>query len=428
MTKNILTLPENYPVFLKDIKNRIQQSQIKAAISVNQELIKLHWWIGSEIVKKQEAEGWKAQVIDRLCKDIQSEFPGLKGFSRSNVFYMRTFYISYVRVQQAVGLLEIPPQYCLNIPWGHNVILLNKVKDLIEREWYAKATIEHGWSRSMLELWIESNLYQRQSKAPNNFQKTLPSPQSDLAEQVLKDPYNLDFIAVLNNAREKEIENSLMIHMQKFLLELGHGFAFVGRQVPLRVGGENYLIDLLFYHIKLKSYFILELKAVSFRPEFVGQLNFYLSVVDDKMRGPGDNPSIGLILCRNKNEVTVKYALDRVISPIGVAGYETALAESIPEDLSPSLPTIEEIETETILYTERMKLQDRKSNQMKYKDYIGVIEYEDEKKIFLGKVIDINEALTFQGRSIEELEAAFKDSVEEHLVRNSLENNALLLT
>ncbi len=257
MTQNTLILPKNYPIFLNDVKNRIQQSQIKAAISVNQELIKLHWWIGSEIVKKQEAEGWKAQVIDRLCKDIQSEFPGLKGFSRSNVFYMRMFYTSYARIQQAAGFLEPPPDFCLNIPWWHNVILIEKVKKSTEREWYAKKVIEHGWSRSVLELWIESNLYQKQGKAPNNFQKTLPSPQSDLAEQVLKDPYNLDFITVLNNAREKEIENSLMIHMQKFLLELGHGFAFVGRQVPLRVGGEDYLIDLLFYHIKLKSYFIL---------------------------------------------------------------------------------------------------------------------------------------------------------------------------
>ena len=339
---------------------------------------------------------------------------------------MRSFYATYAIVQQAAGQLETPPNFCLNLPWWHNVILIEKIKSSQEREWYARSAINHGWSRSMLELWIESGLYQKQGKAPNNFQKTLPSPQSNLAEQTLKDPYNLDFIAALNNTREKEIENSLMLHIQKFLLELGHGFAFVGRQVPLRVGGEDYLIDLLFYHIKLRCYFVLELKAVSFKPEFAGQLNFYLSVVDDKIRGPGDNPSIGLILCKSKNEVTVKYALERIMAPIGVAGYETALAESIPENLSPSLPTIEEIEAETLLYTEKMKLIERKSNQMKYKQYIGLIEYDDDAKIFQGKVIDVKTPITFQGRSIEELEIAFKNSIEEYLSSYSSENSALL--
>jgi predicted nuclease of restriction endonuclease-like (RecB) superfamily len=244
--KSALTLPESYLPFLEEVKTRIQQSQIKAAICVNQELIKLHWWLGKEIVSRQETEKWGTQVIERFCKDIQSGFPGLKGFSRSNVFYMRTFYMTYEIVQRPIGQLETPPNFCLNIPWGHNISLIEKVKTLQEREWYARASIENGWSRPMLELWIESGLYHRKEKAPNNFQKTLPSPQSDLAEQTLRDPYNLDFMTIIQEAREKEIENGLVIHIQKFLLELGQGFAFVGRQVPLRVEDQNYSLDLLF--------------------------------------------------------------------------------------------------------------------------------------------------------------------------------------
>jgi predicted nuclease of restriction endonuclease-like (RecB) superfamily len=291
------SLPDSYPALLESIKIRIRESQIKAAMVVNQELIKLHWWIGSEIVRRQEIEGWKAQVIERLCKDIQSGFPGLKGFSRSNVFYMRSFYLTYSRVQQAVGLLETPPDYCLNIPWGHNVILLNKVKNLNEKEWYAHRVIENGCSRALLEMWIETGLYHRQGKAPNNFQKTLPSPYSDLAKQIVKDPYCFDFLTSVDEVHEKEIEAGLMDHLQRFLLELGNGFAFVGRQVPLRVGNEDYYLDLLFYHIKLRCYFLIELKAVKFKPDFAGQINFYLAAIDDKMRQAGDNPTIGLILC-----------------------------------------------------------------------------------------------------------------------------------
>lgn len=345
-TSVALSLPESYPALLENIKTRIRESQVKAAMAVNHELIKLHWWIGSEIVRRQEAEGWKAQVIDRLCKDIQADFPGLKGFSRSNVFYMRQFYVSYSRVQQAVGLSEVPPDYCLSIPWGHNVILLNKVKDLIEREWYARRAIEHGCSRAVLEMWIETALYHRQGKAPNNFQKTLPSPHSDLANQTIKDPYCFDFLTLIDEAREKEIEDGLMDHLQRFLLELGNGFAFVGRQVPLRVGNEDYYLDLLFYHIKLHCYFLIELKAVKFKPDFAGQINFYLAAIDDKMKQPGDNPTIGLILCKGKDNLIVEYALRNNISPISVANFETQLAKTLPEDLKTTLPSIEEIEAE----------------------------------------------------------------------------------
>lgn len=343
---SLFVLPESYPIFLEDIKTRIRASQVKAAVAVNQELIKLHWWMGSEIVKRQEIEGWKAQVIDRLCKDIQTNFPGLKGFSRSNVFYMRMFYLSYARIQQAAGFLEIPPDFCLNIPWWHNVILIEKVKNLHEREWYARRVIEQGCSRSVLEMWIETGLYHRNGKAPNNFQKSLAAPYSDLAEQIIKDPYCFDFLTLIDEAREKEIEDGLMSHLQKFLLELGNGFAFVGRQVPLRVGDEDYYLDLLFYHIKLRCYFLIELKAVKFKPDFAGQVNFYLAAIDDTMRQPGDNPTIGLILCKGKDNLIVEYALRNNASPISVANFETQLAKTLPDDFKGALPTVEEIEAE----------------------------------------------------------------------------------
>lgn len=345
-TVSVPTLPKSYPLLLEDIKTRIRQSQIKAAMSVNQELISLHWWIGSEIVKRQTTEKWGSQVIEKLCKDLQSGFPGLKGFSRSNIFNMRAFYSAYEKVQQAAGQLETPPEFCLNIPWYHNVILIEKVKNLHEREWYARRAVHHSWSRSVLEQWIEADLYQKQGKAPNNFQRSLPSPQSDLAQQTLKDPYCFDFLTLMNEAKVKDIEEGVVTHIQKFLLELGNGFGFVGKQVPIRVGDQNYYLDLLFYHIKLRCYFLIELKAVAFKPEFAGQMNFYLSVIDDKIKNPWDHPTIGLILCKSKDSLTVEYALRNNTSPIGVANYETKLVESLPEDLQGSLPTIEELEEE----------------------------------------------------------------------------------
>ncbi len=354
--KSSLILPESYPLFLQEIKTRIRESQIKAALAVNEELLRLYWWIGHEIVTRQKAEKWGSKVIERLCKDIQSDFPGLKGFSRSNVFYMRAFYRSYEIVQQAAGQLEIPPDFCLNIPWWHNVILIDKVKNLNEREWYARKAVENGWSRNVLELWIESGLYHRQGKALTNFQKALPAPQSDLAEQIVKDPYSFDFFTITEQAKEKEIEKGLMMHLQQFLLELGSGFAFVGRQVPIRIGNEDFYLDLLFYHIKLRCYFLIELKAGRFKPIDAGQIDFYLAALDDKFRNPGDNPAIGLILCKSKDRVVVEYALRNKNCPIGVANFEAELVESLPEDLKSSLPTIEEIEAEATLYAQKAKL------------------------------------------------------------------------
>ena len=350
------TLPESYLFLLQDIKIRIRESQIRAALAVNQELMRLHWWIGGEICKRQATEKWGSQVIEKLCKDLQSEFPGLRGFSRSNVFYMRAFYTSYEIVQKASGQLETPPDFCLNIPWWHNIVLIEKVKNFPEREWYARKAVESGWSRNVLEMWIESNLYHLQGKAPNNFQKALPSVQSDLAEQILKDPYSFDFLTLADEVREKEIEAGLMNHLQKFLLELGSGFAFVGRQVPIRIGSEDFRLDLLFYHIRLRCYFLIELKVGKFKPADAGQVDFYLAALDDKFRNPGDNPAIGLILCKSKDRVIVEYALRNKNCPIGVANFETELVESLPEDLKATLPTIEEIEAEATLYAQKANL------------------------------------------------------------------------
>lgn len=354
--QSALALPESYPLLLQDIKNRIRESQIKAALAVNQELLRLYWWVGREIVTRQGAEKWGSSVLERLCKDVQADFPGLGGFSRSNLFRMRAFYVAYSKVAQPARQLEDPPEFCLGIPWWHNVILIEKVKNLNEREWYARKTVENGWSRNVLELWIESDLYQRQGKALTNFQKALPAVQSDLAEQIVKDPYSFDFLAFTEEAREKEIEKGLMLHLQQFLLELGSGFAFVGRQVPIRVGNEEFYLDLLFYHIKLRCYFLIELKAGKFKPVDAGQIDFYLAALDDKFRNPGDNPAIGLILCKSKDRVVVEYALRNKKCPIGVANFETELVESLPEDLKSSLPTIEEIEAEAALYAQRAKL------------------------------------------------------------------------
>lgn len=354
--KTLSTISESYLVLLEDIKARIRASQLKAALAINQELVQLYWWIGKEIVSRQNREKWGGQVLERLCKDLQSDFPGVGGFSRTNLFRMRAFYLSYAIVPQPVGQLESPPDFCLSIPWGHNIILVEKLKNLMEREWYARQAIANGWSRTVLEMWIDSNLYHRQGKAPNNFQKSLPPVQSDLAAQIIKDPYSFDFITTTKRVQEKEIENGLMNHLQKFLLELGNGFAFIGRQVPIRVGGEDFYLDLLLYHIKLRSYVLIELKARKFQPADAGQIDFYLAALDDKFRQPEDNPAIGLILCKSKDRVIVEYALRNKNCPIGVANFETEIVESLPEDFKHSLPSVEEIEAEATLYAQKAKL------------------------------------------------------------------------
>lgn len=333
------TLTKDYAELLRNIKEKVRSSQVKAALSVNQELIKLYWGIGADVFKKQRDEGWGAKTIEKLAKDLKTSFPAMKGFSKTNLKYMVQFareYPIFKKSQQLVG----------QIPWGHNIILMQRLENQEERLWYAKKTIENGWSRSVLETWIDSDLHKRQGKAITNFEETLPKPQSDLANQTLKDPYCFDFLALRQKFDERELEDGLLTHIQKFLLELGSGFAFVGRQYPIEVGGTEYYIDLLFYHLTLRCYCVIELKSVEFKPEYAGKMNFYLSAVDDLLKRPDDKPTLGMILCKTKNAFKVEYALRNVSSPIGVSGYETNIIESLPENLKGSLPTIEEIEQE----------------------------------------------------------------------------------
>jgi predicted nuclease of restriction endonuclease-like (RecB) superfamily len=326
-----------YNHFLHDLKTRIRAARTRAALAVNCELVLLYWQIGRDILVRQEREGWGAKVIERLATDLLVEFPDMKGFSRANLMYMRSF-------AEAWDTEEIVQRLVGQIPWGQNITLITKIKDKEEREWYARKIVELGWSRPVLVHQIESGLRHRQGKAVNNFEKTLPSPQSDLAREMLKDPYLFDFLSVGDEAHEREIERELVKHITSFLLELGTGFSFVGRQVQLEVEGEDFFIDLLFYHLKLRCYVVIELKATSFKPEYVGKLNFYLSAVDATMRHESDNPSIGLILCKDRKGLIAEYALKDISKPMGVTEYQ--LVAAIPENLKGSLPTIEELEAE----------------------------------------------------------------------------------
>jgi predicted nuclease of restriction endonuclease-like (RecB) superfamily len=326
-----------YGELLEELKTRIRTAQVKAALAVNRELVLLYWQIGREILARQREAGWGAKVIERLAADLRREFPAMTGFSPRNLKYMRAFAEAYPDepfVQQPVAL----------IPWGHIVVLLDKVKDAGEREWYARQTIEHGWSRNVLVHQIESGLYRRQGRAITNFERTLPAPQSDLARELIKDPYHFDFFELGEEAQERDLERALLAHLRDFLLELGVGFAFVGSQYHVEVGGQDYYLDLLFYHLRLRCHVVIELKIGAFRPEDSGKMNFYLSAVDAQLRHPDDQPSIGLILCKERNRVVVEYALRGVEKPIGVSEYR--LSERLPEQLRGSLPSAEELERE----------------------------------------------------------------------------------
>jgi predicted nuclease of restriction endonuclease-like (RecB) superfamily len=330
-TKRTIGLPAGYAELLDELKSRIRSSQLKAAIAVHHELVTLYWHIGREILARQETEGWGAKVIDRLGRDLQAEFPGVAGFSPRNLKYMRTFAAAWpdeAIVQRVIA----------QIPWGHNITLLEALKSPDERAWYAQAVVEYGWSRPVLVHQIETGLHARQGKAVTNFKKTLPPLQSDLAREALKDPYAFDFLELAAEHQERELETGLLAHIRQFLLELGAGFAFVGQQVPLEVGGEEFTIDLLFYHLKLRAYIVIDLKAVPFKPEFGGKMNFYLSAVDDLLRHHDDKPSIGIVLCKSRNEVVAEYALRDLAKPVGVATYVTKLTESLPATLRGQLP------------------------------------------------------------------------------------------
>jgi len=329
--------PQGYADWLAELKSRIHNAQQRATLAVNRELVLLYWQIGRDILARQAEQGWGAKVIDRLAHDLRAAFPEMKGFSRANLMYMRAFAEAWPDgqiVQQAVGQL----------PWGHNLVLLSKLKNRGERLAYAQKTIDNNWSRNVLVMQIETRLLERQGKAVTNFEQRLPKPQSDLARESLKDPYRFDFLGLTDEAQEREIESALVQHVTRFLLELGTGFAFVGRQVLLDVGGDEFLIDLLFYHLKLRCYVVIELKGGKFKPEHLGQLGFYLTAVDRQVKAEQDNPTIGLLLCKSKNKVVAEYALGDKTQPMGIAEYK--LLESLPEPLQTSLPTIEQIERE----------------------------------------------------------------------------------
>lgn len=328
---------QGYSAFVSDLKRRIAEARHRAGLSVNRELVLLYWTIGRDILTRQESEGWGAKVIDRLAGDLGRAFPEMTGLSARNLKYMRAFAQAWPDaefVQQVVALL----------PWGHNVRLLDTVKTSKERAWYARQAIEHGWSRNVLAHQIDSNLFARQGSALTNFSRTLPAGQSELAQQILKDPYTFDFLSLGPDMLERDLERGLIEHLRSLILELGKGFAFVGSQYHLEVGGQDYYLDLLFYHLRLRCFVVIELKIEDFKPEFAGKMNFYLSAVDDQLRHEHDQPTIGIILCKGRNEVIVEYALRDTSRPMGVAQYQ--LSPSLPPQLLQDLPTVEEFARE----------------------------------------------------------------------------------
>jgi predicted nuclease of restriction endonuclease-like (RecB) superfamily len=371
-----LNLPADYPALLADIKQRVRHAQTRAMLSVNAELIRLYWDIGTIIHARQQQQGWGAAVIPRLAQDLRNELPEEKGFSERNIKRMLAFYREYshlavgataVKVPQAVAQIcdeaKVPqlaaqspdtsapaavsifsPELLLSLPWGHHAVLMEKVKDPATRQWYMRAAIENGWSRSILLMQIETAAHQRQGKAASNFALRLPAPDSELVQQTLKDPYLFDFLTLDAGFHERELETGLIAHLEKFLLELGRGFAFVGRQHHVDLGERDFYIDLLFYHLQLRCYVVIDLKRGDFKPEYAGKMNFYCNIVDDKLRHESDKPTIGLILCQQPDRVLAEYALRGIDKPIGVSSFE--LTRALPKTLQSSLPSIEDIERE----------------------------------------------------------------------------------
>jgi predicted nuclease of restriction endonuclease-like (RecB) superfamily len=393
-----------YKAWLTEVKTKIRSTQIKASLAINSTLIEFYWDLGAMICEKQTA--WGSKFIEQLSKDLGAEFPSMEGFSRSNLFNTSRFYRFYSEgqiVQQAVGLLQkkeskniskapstqrkttkeqallsvknaekriisakkkdvqivqqavgqLPFQTVTQIPWGHNILIITKTQSIDEALFYIGKTLENNWSRNNLELQIEAKLYKRQGKAVNNFKSTLPKISSDLAHQLLKDPYQFDFLALTEDYKEKELENALVENITKFLLELGNGFSYVGKQVPIEFGGKEFIIDLLFYHLKLRAYVIIELKTNEFIPEYAGKLSFYLSVANDILRHPSDNPTIGILICGNKNQIVADYALKGITQPIGISEYQ--LTKLFPKEFKSILPTVEEIEKELKMLQKQKK-------------------------------------------------------------------------
>ena len=325
--------PEKYAALVASLKQRIHAARLRASLSVNQELIHLYWGIGRDILTRQQEDGWGARVIERIAADLRRDFPEMTGLSARNLGYMKAF-------AEAYPDSDFLQQVVAKLPWGHNVRLLEAVKDPAERKWYAQQSIEHGWSRNVLVHQIEGGLFQRQGKAVTNFSRTLPAEQSELAQQLIKDPYNFEFLSLGADMLERELERGLLEHLRSTILELGKGFAFVGSQYHLEVGGQDYYLDLLFYHLRLRCFVVIDLKIEEFKPEFAGKMNFYLSAVDDQLRHHSDASTIGIILCKGRNEVVVEYALRESNRPMGVAAYK--LSSALPDKLRSELPTVEE--------------------------------------------------------------------------------------
>ncbi|MEM1279127.1 MAG: PDDEXK nuclease domain-containing protein [Cyanobacteria bacterium P01_H01_bin.152] len=340
MPKSNLIPEDSYRELLENLKGRVRTSQIKAALAVNQEMISLYWQIGQDILTRQEQQGWGSKVVDRLSADLRKEFPGLKGFSPRNLKYMRAFAEAYPDKQIVLRVIA-------QIPWGHNQSLLNKLKDSEQRLWYAQQAYENGWSRPILEAQIEADLYRHKVGVVNNFSKTLPPPQSDLAYQILKDPYNFNFLTIAEGAKERDFKRALVTHMRDFLLELGVGFSFVRQNYRIDIGGEEFQIDMLFYHLKLRCFIVIQLEMGTFRPEQSGLMNFYLSAIDDQERGPEDQPTIGIILCKTKDRTIAEYSLRYLSRPIAVAEHRFPNLLPTPEQLELELKNaVQELEGE----------------------------------------------------------------------------------
>ncbi len=347
--KHELSADTTYAEWLGELKARVRTSQLKAAVRVNTTLLEFYWELGRDIVEKQQQARWGDSLLEHLSKDLSAEFPELRGFSKRNLEHIRRWYLFWssdrpIAKQAATQLEENCEKGIFQIPWWHHVVILTKIQNRDQALFYVRKTIENNWSRAVLTHQIESGLHQRAGQAVTNFEATLPAPQSDLARETLKNPYTFDFLTLTERYDERELEHALVDHLTRFLLELGAGFAFVGRQYRIEVGGDEFQIDLLFYHTGLHCYVVVELKTGKFQPEFAGKLNFYVTAVDEHLRADGDKPTIGMLICKSKNDTVVEYALKNTQQPIGVSEY--TLTRTLPDDLKPALPTIEQIEAE----------------------------------------------------------------------------------
>ena len=328
----------DYNKWISSLKTKVQRAQSQIALAVNSAVLELYWEIGKEIDIKLKNANWGTKIIGQISIDLMLAFPNIKGFSKRNIYAMRQWYSFYSQKSTFV------PQAVAQIPWGHNRLIISKIKNLDEALFYTKETIHNSWSRDLLEIQIRDDLYNRKGKAITNFENTLPENQSKLAINILKDPYNFDFLGLENDALEKVIEDELTKYITKFLLELGKGFAFIGRQFKIEISDTDYFIDLLFYHIELRCFIVIELKSGKFKPEFAGKLNFYLSAVDTQLKKENDNPTIGLLLCKKKDKIEAEYALRDINKPLGISEYR--LTEAIPKNIKTQLPSIEELENE----------------------------------------------------------------------------------